>query len=287
MADISIVIRTLNEEKDIGSCLHALVGQSIAFREVLIVDNRSEDRTIEIAKTYVKYLPIKIIDNPERGYSTGLNLGAKVAGGKFLAYLSADTIPSETWLSTIYKIMISAKAAVVQGTEILSPPNMIHEVLQPKDPERSGYGKIVYFNNSNTLYDRGTLLDHLPFEGELGGEDSKMSLVYKKDHLLAIQSFAATVKHNKFSTQEEFKRSAIQHGILCRQLFVANPLRLRFYLNPIVLSCRLMVLGLSKREKKFFRVAHWNFTYTLRGMFTSNPLDRTKTSSKGLIKSEV
>ena len=52
----SIIIRTKNEERWISHCLEAVFSQKIdADLEVVIVDNNSNDNTVEVAKRY----PIK------------------------------------------------------------------------------------------------------------------------------------------------------------------------------------------------------------------------------------
>jgi len=49
---ISIVIRTYNEERWIAHCLGAIFNQEFNDFEVVIVDNKSTDHTVEIAKRY-------------------------------------------------------------------------------------------------------------------------------------------------------------------------------------------------------------------------------------------
>ena len=47
---VSIIIRTKNEDNWIESCLKAIETQNYKNYEILIVDNNSTDRTLEIAK---------------------------------------------------------------------------------------------------------------------------------------------------------------------------------------------------------------------------------------------
>ncbi len=49
---ISIIIRTKNEERWIGSCLRKIVEQRKVKSEVIIVDNLSKDKTLEICKRF-------------------------------------------------------------------------------------------------------------------------------------------------------------------------------------------------------------------------------------------
>ena len=47
---VSIIIRTKNEERWISSCLRAVLDQSYKDFEIIIVDNNSNDKTVEKAK---------------------------------------------------------------------------------------------------------------------------------------------------------------------------------------------------------------------------------------------
>ena len=62
MKKASIIIRTKNEEKWITSCLTSIFNQDYADFEVIIVDNCSDDKTVEKAKEWdVKVITIKTL----------------------------------------------------------------------------------------------------------------------------------------------------------------------------------------------------------------------------------
>ena len=49
---VSIIIRTKNEQRWISSCLSAVFSQTYNNFEVIIVDNNSEDRTLDKVKKF-------------------------------------------------------------------------------------------------------------------------------------------------------------------------------------------------------------------------------------------
>ena len=49
---VSIIIRTKNEERWITSCLQSIFKQSFKNFEIIIVDNQSNDKTLEKAKKF-------------------------------------------------------------------------------------------------------------------------------------------------------------------------------------------------------------------------------------------
>ena len=57
MPKVSIIIRTKNEERWIGSCLKSIFDQTLKDFEVILVDNNSTDNTAkEIKETNAKYI---------------------------------------------------------------------------------------------------------------------------------------------------------------------------------------------------------------------------------------
>ncbi|WCE30914.1 glycosyltransferase [Vibrio sp. SCSIO 43137] len=88
---VSIVIITLNEEKNIGRLLGDLSEQTNQNFEVVLVDSNSEDRTIEVAAEYSDILPkLTIHKMKKRGASLGRNQGALIAKNQRLLFLDAD-----------------------------------------------------------------------------------------------------------------------------------------------------------------------------------------------------
>lgn len=96
---ISIVIITLNEEKNIGRLLEDITQQTNQHFEVVLVDSNSEDNTIEIAKSYQERLPkLTIHKMTKRGASLGRNQGALIAKHQRLLFLDADVRLSKSFL---------------------------------------------------------------------------------------------------------------------------------------------------------------------------------------------
>lgn len=82
---VSVVITTKNEGDVIGRLIQSIKTQTLKDKEIILVDNNSTDKTLDIAKK----MNVKIYTvGPER--SIQRNFGTKVAKGKYLLILDAD-----------------------------------------------------------------------------------------------------------------------------------------------------------------------------------------------------
>jgi glycosyltransferase involved in cell wall biosynthesis len=112
---ISIIITVRNEERNIPNLLDSLVAQEQPI-EIIIVDSASEDRTLDIARSYAKRHDfIKIFKHGgTRGESR--NFGAKVAAGEALAFIDGDCIAHHVWIREFRKHL--QKGDIVAGRTI-------------------------------------------------------------------------------------------------------------------------------------------------------------------------
>lgn len=82
---VSVIITTKNEEDVIDDILGSIKKQSFENFEIIVVDNNSTDKTVEIAKRYTKLVFNK---GPER--SAQRNFGVEKAKGEYVLILDAD-----------------------------------------------------------------------------------------------------------------------------------------------------------------------------------------------------
>lgn len=85
---VSVVIPAYNEEKYLESTLTAIENQTYSNIEVVVVDNESEDNTVEIAKSH----GARVISSPEFNIAGSRNMGADASSGDIIAFVDADTL---------------------------------------------------------------------------------------------------------------------------------------------------------------------------------------------------
>ena len=106
---VSVVVAARNEEKNIGICLKALTEQQypIDKYEIIVIDDRSEDRTIKIVKevmekhSHVRLIEVKKIDPSISPKKWSLNQGIAQAKGEIILTTDAHCIVQPGWIETI------------------------------------------------------------------------------------------------------------------------------------------------------------------------------------------
>ena len=88
---VSVIIPTYNSEKTIDACLRSVVEQTYPNIEVIVVDNYSKDKTVEIAK---KYADLVLLKGKER--SAQINFGVRHARGKYIYRIDSDFVLKPT-----------------------------------------------------------------------------------------------------------------------------------------------------------------------------------------------
>lgn len=97
--DVSVVVPTYNEEKYLPLMLQSLIPQLKAGDEVIIVDNASTDRTLEIASAYGCRIFVW------KGSSIGQarDFGVSQAGNEVVLQCDADLVFSENFFNKLKK----------------------------------------------------------------------------------------------------------------------------------------------------------------------------------------
>ena len=94
---ISIVVLNYNGQEFINDCVESLLAQSYINNEIIVIDNGSTDRSLELLGKFDT--KIRLIINPENvGFSRGNNIGIKESKGEMIALVNNDTIVHPDWL---------------------------------------------------------------------------------------------------------------------------------------------------------------------------------------------
>lgn len=103
---LSVVVPTFNEEEVIGECLERLSRQLDHILEIVVVDNNSTDKTVDIVSAYTeRFSEITMISESRQGLVFARNAGLDAATGPAVARIDSDTLVPPDWARTIVEFL--------------------------------------------------------------------------------------------------------------------------------------------------------------------------------------
>lgn len=88
----------------LGRCLDHLFAQEYAPREIIVVDDGSEDETLEVARRASQRGELELLrSDRNRGCPSARNLGLGHAHGEIVAFIDADGFANERWLGEVVR----------------------------------------------------------------------------------------------------------------------------------------------------------------------------------------
>jgi len=116
---VSIVIPAYNEESVIRQCLTAAIYQSSPAHEIIVVDNKSTDRTAEIVRAMqLEYpeSPIHLVaQNDAQGLIPTRNAGLDYGSGEVLGRIDADSVLEPEWVEQVQNAFLDPTVQAATG----------------------------------------------------------------------------------------------------------------------------------------------------------------------------
>ncbi len=155
---VSIIVPAYNAEKTIGKCLESLTSLDYPGEyEVILVNNKSTDNTVSIAKKY----DVRIIDALElRGSYYARNAGLANTQAEIVAFTDADCIADKKWLYYLVQPLIQdPKIGGVGGAVVHIANNAMETVCGKFSTGQSVEGKppLARIITANAAYKRKIL----------------------------------------------------------------------------------------------------------------------------------
>ena len=144
---LSIVIPAYNVEKYLADAMKPYLEMSDPQRvEVLIVNDGSKDKTLEVARRYEEKLPgiVKVIDKKNGGHGSTINVGIQKATGKYFKVVDGDD-----WVDTKALEKMLEYMKNINSDMIATAYNMIYEDIQKEEEvhiRNVEYGKEYEFS---------------------------------------------------------------------------------------------------------------------------------------------
>lgn len=128
MIIISVIVPVLNAGSYINDCVSSLINQDFPRDqyEIIIVDNGSNDDTINRLTEYGKY--ITVLHEPKKGSYIARNTGINICKGDIIAFTDSDCIADKNWLKELYIMFTSKDIGCVVGSVRPHPGKSLVEI---------------------------------------------------------------------------------------------------------------------------------------------------------------
>ncbi len=106
---LSIIIPAYNEERYLGACLESIANQTVRPKEVIVVDNNSTDKTVEVAQ---RFPFVTVLHEKRQHQAFAQATGFSAASGDIFARIDADTVLPPTWVTDVTELFADDREMV-------------------------------------------------------------------------------------------------------------------------------------------------------------------------------
>lgn len=189
---VSFIVPMFNEEKTIDLCLDSINRVKSEEDQVVVVDNGSTDKSVEIVK---KYAGVMVINKPDKTVAAVRNAGAAVASGDVLAFIDADCILDFDWREQAVATLALPNVAAT-GSKVGLPENPTWIEKAWCSQRKSSAGRTGYINSGNFIVVKSKFVNAGGFnENLVAGEDSEFCWRLSREGCVVFENPSIKVKH--------------------------------------------------------------------------------------------
>jgi glycosyltransferase involved in cell wall biosynthesis/D-arabinose 1-dehydrogenase-like Zn-dependent alcohol dehydrogenase len=224
LPETSIVIRTLNEGKNLEKVFQGIHNQNYKDWEIVLVDSGSTDRTLELAKQYGAR--IFHIPSDEFTFGRSLNQGCGEALGEYLVFVSGHVWPvTNNWLRNLVEPFQEPSVAMVYGRQRGTDDSRLSEL---HDLQRQ-FGPVTQIlvdepkgNNGNAAIRKSLWLNQ-PFDESLPGlEDVDWARKAERNGNRVYYAADASVFHLHEETLKQVYTRHLREAVASKRMFPHN-----------------------------------------------------------------
>lgn len=216
MHKVSLYIPCFNAEKYLASTIEGVLSQTYPIDEILLIDDGSDDRTVEIASRYL----VKIISHgTNRGLAAARNTAFRHAQNELVAALDADCVPRANWLETLLACMGDPQVAGAGGKLIQRHCEKLPDrwrALHMK--QHHGEQKIInppFLAGHGTIFKKSVVMQANLYNEKLktNAEDVDISERIKRTGCALVYQPQAVSEHQKTDTVFSVIKTYWRYGI--------------------------------------------------------------------------
>jgi GT2 family glycosyltransferase len=212
--DISVIVPVYNGERLIADCLAQLTRQAaeVGSVEIIVVDDCSNDRTVEVAH---RYHSVKVVQHTRNvGPAAARNTGVENAVGNIILFTDADCVPGDNWIAEMTAPFYrDARVVGVKGVYRTRQSELAARFVQleyqDKYDKMRGTETIDFIDTYSAGYRRNVFLEFGGFDCRFPvacAEDVELSFRMAKRGYRMVFAEGAHVYHRHPSTWQDYVR---------------------------------------------------------------------------------
>ncbi len=206
----SVIIPLYNKEHYIISTLESVLNQTYNFFEIIIINDGSTDKSLEMLQPFTREERLRIINKRNSGVSASRNLGIEIAQYEWIAFLDGDDLWDKDYLLEANRMIVTYPEATIIGMNYDCTIPFVNKAYKTEGYIEN-YFKInlqeYLFNSSSVIIKKGSFVNE-KFRTDLSiGEDIEMWHRLAKNNIIAycptIFSFYRKNISNEISRQRK------------------------------------------------------------------------------------
>ncbi|MEE3489832.1 MAG: glycosyltransferase family A protein [Methanobrevibacter sp.] len=215
--DVSVIVPVYNCEEYIGTTLDSIINQDFKNFEVIVIDDGSTDKSLEIIneKLSKSLISHQIIHQENSGVSSARNAGISKATGKYLVFIDGDDYVTGNHLSELYNG--KSDFSLVQfikkdGDRLSTPYHFSKEFMSCEDFIKKELNMEMPFTFCQLMYKTSIIKDNgIKFNPDLVyGEDidfALRALIYGDEVTISNEATYYYLQHPQSAINtSEFRR---------------------------------------------------------------------------------
>lgn len=220
---VSIIIPTLNAEKDIEKLINALNRQTVKLTEIVVVDSESDDSTVEICKKYDNVRVIQIARS-EFDHGKTRDMAFRTCSTDYVLFITQDAVPkNELYIEKLLAPFSDNNIAISSGRQIARQDacpmeKLVREFNYPTESyvrskeDISKYGiKTFFFSDVCSAYRRDLYLELGGFEYPLKTNEDMFfaAKVINSGYMVAYAADAEVIHSHNFTLKQQYNRNLV------------------------------------------------------------------------------
>lgn len=134
---VSFIVPVYNVEKYLSECLDSLISQTIDSKEIILINDGSTDKSLDICNEYSdRYSIIKVITKKNGGLSSARNVGIDNSTGEYIFFVDSDDFLLGDYTSRIYNECVENELDIIRCIYCIYNDNKKELILRIDDTKQ-------------------------------------------------------------------------------------------------------------------------------------------------------